>query len=223
MPREVTELRIDEHGDETHESWLLIRANHVSSSPGASLFDSEITHQHFITVVVSRCTRKRQLNHDWLHATQVLLDMAMSQAQWGAFVSSFGQGEGVPATLHYLGGQGSVPQAPRESRLEESQREVHDSGQKALAEVQASYDALVEAFETGGKRAQREALRDLGIRMGNAPKNMAFAAKSLTEHVENVVTKARADIEAMATAAAATRELESQTTFELGRGDDHDA
>lgn len=59
MPRPArTEIRIDEHGDETHESWILVRANRVSASPGRRLFDSEIRHQHYIRVTVSRCSRK---------------------------------------------------------------------------------------------------------------------------------------------------------------------
>jgi hypothetical protein len=211
----ATPIRIDEYGDEQHESWLLIRANVTSASHGAHLFGSDIQHQHYVVVTVTRCTRKRDLNRDWLHGTQVLLEIAMSQAQWGAFVSSFGDGSGVPATLRHLVGEGRVSQAPPESRFDESHREVGEAGDRALAEVQASYDKLAAAFETGGKRAQREALRDLGIRLSNAPKNMEFAAESLTKHVEKVVTTARADIEAMALTVAENQHLSASATLEL--------
>lgn len=219
MPRETTEIRIDERGDETHESWVLIRANHVQG--GARLFDSEVNHQHFVTVEVSRCVRKRELKRDRLFAREMLLGLEMSQAQWGAFVSSFGQGDGVPATLSFLAGDGPVPGAPPESRLSESFREVREAGEEALASVEWSYAAVMEAFEHGGKRAQREALRDLGIRLGNAPKNMEFAAKSMAEHVENVVTKARADIEGMVLSAQERGALgESAAVFELESGEE---
>lgn len=196
--REVTEVKITEHGDETHESWLLVRANHVSSTPGTRLFDSEIDHQHFIVVNISRCTRKRRLSGDWLHATEVLMEINMSQSQWGAFVSSFGQGGGVPATLDHLIGEGQIPRAPTESRLDESHKEVLAAGDKALGEIRESYEDLLAAFEMGeGKRQMLAAIRDLGIKINHGPANMEFAAKRLTEHTENVVTKARADIEGM--------------------------
>jgi hypothetical protein len=91
-----TAIRLNEHGEETHESWLLIRANHVTSTPGARLFDSEIAHQHYVVVTVTRCRRRRDLKRDWLFNDETLLEMSMSQAQWGAFVSSFGQGAGAP-------------------------------------------------------------------------------------------------------------------------------
>ena len=86
--------------------------------PGARLFDSEIAHQHYVVVTARRCVRKRDLKRDWTFATEVIFECSMSQAQWGAFVSSFGQGSGVPATLTYLHGVGRVPEAARqESRL----------------------------------------------------------------------------------------------------------
>jgi hypothetical protein len=214
----TTEIRIDEHGDETHESWLLITTSHVSSTPGARLFDSEIPHQHYIVVTVKRCTRKRDLSRDWLYPTKVILEMSMSQAQWGAFVSSFGQGGGVPATLNYLLSE-RVPSAPPESRLHQSHQEVKDAGTRALAHVQDSFDAFVSAFETQGKKAQRAALSSLESALANAPLNMEFAASSLTEHVENVVTKAQADIDGMVAAAMERGELVQPSQFQLTQGD----
>lgn len=218
MRPEPTEIRIDEHGDETHESWLLIHANRMHGS--TRLFGSEITHQQCITVTISRCSRKRDLNRDWLHSTKQLLEMWMSEAQWGAFVSSF-HGTGVPATLTYLTGEGMVPQqAAVDSRLDKSLAEVRNAADKSLEEIKASYGKVMEAFETGGKKVQREALRDLGIRLGNAPSNMTFAARSLQEHVENVVTKARADIEGMVLQAQQQGALtEPVRVFELESGD----
>lgn len=215
----TTEIRINERGDEAHESWLLVRANTVSQTPGAHLFDSEIPHSRYIVVTVTRCTRKRQLNHDYHYNGKVLLEMSMSQAQWGAFVSSFGQGTGVPATLMFLTGVGEVPQAPAESRFDVSHREVRESGERALAHVTEHYQRVMEAFENGRKPALRESLRGLGIALGNAPANMEFAASSLTEHVENVVTKARSDIEGMALAAMEQGALTGPDLFQLEGGE----
>jgi hypothetical protein len=217
--RETTEIRLNEYGDETHESWLLIRANNVSQTPGKRLFDSEVPHQHFIVMTVTRCTRKRDLNRDWMHGTEVLMEVAMSQAQWGAFVSSFGQGSGVPATLECLHGTGTIPEAPPESRFDQSHAEVRESGAKALADLTQSYANVMAAFENGGKRALRDALTSMGHQLRNAPLNMEFAAKSLTEHVESVVTKARADIEGMVLSAMEQGTLaETVVPFQLDQG-----
>ncbi len=203
MSRDITPVAVSDDGTETHESWIALQLSKVSAQSGQRLFDSEITHNHYITMRVCRCERRRDLNRDWKHATRTLLEVGMSHAQWGAFVSSFGEGSGVPATL-FRDAEGAVPQAPFESRLGESAREVRDSGSAALTEIQEGYAALEAAFERGaGKREMCDAIRTLKYRIENAPANMEFAASSLTRHVENVVTKARTDIEAMAVAAAA--------------------
>lgn len=202
MSREITEVTVEEkHGQrtESHESWIKLTASRVSSTPGARLFDSEISHQHYVSVRIHRCERHRDLNHDWTFLSKPIVEFSMSNAQWGAFVSSFGDGGGVPATLDWFDGK-PVPSAPAESRLAESHQEVLDAGKKSLAQIQKEYDALAEAFESGaGKKAMREKIHNLGFSIGNGPSNMQFAAKSFTEHVENVVTKARADLEGMVT------------------------
>ncbi len=211
MRPEPTEIRIDEHGDETHESWLLVRANSVSG--WTRLFDSEIKHQHYISVTVTRCTRKRDLHRDWLHQTETLIEFNMSQAQWGAFVSSFGNGSGVPATLDFLTtkpGPGSVPQPVHvDSRLDKSHKEVYASHKEALAKVKEAEALVQDAFERKlGVKVQRQRLADLHRVIDQLPGNVEFAAKSLTKHVEEVVTKARADIEGMVLNAAVDRQIE---------------
>lgn len=216
MPRpEPTEIRIDEHGDESHESWLLVRANLVSG--WTRLFDSEIKHQHYVSVIVTRCTRKRDLNRDWLHQTKTLIEFNMSQAQWGAFVSSFGNGGGVPATLDFLVGEGAVPQPVHvNSRLDLSHKEVYASHKEALAKVKVAQQRVQEAFDQKlGVKETRSRLNVLQRHIDQLPGNVEFAAKSLTEHVENVVTKARADIEGMVLNASVDRQIEGRNVLAL--------
>jgi hypothetical protein len=227
MTREVVEIRIDERGHETHESWVVIRANRGTTMgsvrDGARLFGSEIPHSSVITVTVARCSRERSLYHDHLYHEKTLLEVDMSEAQWGAFVSSFGQGTGVPATLKWLSGVGRVPAAPAESRLDESLAEVRAAGDRSLAGIAEALEEVEAAFEAGGRRLLREKLRTLHYAVANAPSNMEFAAESLAEHAENVVTKAKADIEGMVLAAAERGELnQSIEVFELPPGADAD-
>lgn len=192
---EHTEITINEDGTETHESWLLVRANIHSGM--THLFDSDIRHQHYVSVTVTRCTRRRDLHHDWHYEREVLLEWNMSEYQWGAFVSSFGR-TGVPATLDYLQGQGRVSRPKFESRLDTSHKEVRDEARKSTEAIMAAHAAVKEGFERGaGKKEMRELHSRLDTAMGHFPSNMEFAAESLTEHAEKVTTKAKGDIEAM--------------------------
>ncbi len=171
MPRpNPTEIRIDEHGDEAHESWLLVRASRLTSRPGRRLFDSEISHQHYIQVTVTRCSRKRDLNRDWHYAKHGLIEFDMSEAQWGAFVSSFGNGGGVPATLNWLDGTMIPDPIDRDSRLAVTQAEVRTAADEAIKKVQTAYQALQAAFNRGaGKRELRGLLVTLNSTTWSSP------------------------------------------------------
>lgn len=208
---ETVEPTRDGRGDEQHPAWALLGASRVQSSPpGAVLFDSEVRHQHYVVVRLSRVSRKRGLHHDWLHGEGQVIELAMSEAQWASFVSSMNVGEGVPCTVLWEQGA-AVPGMPHESRLQESVAEVRGAADEALAQVREA----MEAYK--GKKTVAN-LRALEAAIANAPSNMAFAASSLTEHSENVVQKARADIEAMVTAKAKQLGLEPGVLPELPVG-----
>lgn len=191
MPREITEPTLNEHGAQTHPSWAMIGASRVSTGPqGAVLFDSDIRHQHSVVVRISTASRKRDLNRDWLHPEREFVEVEMSEAQWASFVSSMNVGSGVPCTIRRRENDYAVPGAPFAPRLQESMDEVRDAAAHAAEKVAEAF-AAYEAHKTAANR------NTLKYAIENMPANITFAAKSLSEHAENVVQRARADIEAM--------------------------
>jgi hypothetical protein len=185
-----------EHGFIKHQSWLQIRANRISGRSGR-LFDSDIDHQQFVRVTICHAERKRELRHDFIMERGApLMEIDMSMAQWGAFVSSFGS-SGVPATLGFWDGH-QIPREPydAERRLEASLREVRGAANEAAENLENRLSALSEAIATGKIGAIKAAWRDVEINLGNLPSNMAYVAKTFSGHVEETITKARFDIEA---------------------------
>lgn len=83
-----------------------------------------------------------------------------------------------------------MPGVEYEPRLALSMDEVGNAAHKSMEEIQAAFDA----YEKHKTKDNRDRLK---YAIKNAPANMGFAAKSLSEHAENVVQRARADIEAM--------------------------
>ena len=181
---------VDEKGRETHPAWGMIGISRVTSTPGAVLFDSDIKHQHSIVVRISEGERERDLKRDWLRPRKQLIEVQMSEAQWAAFVSSVGSGSGVPCTIRARENNYDVPGLEFEPRLQHSMDEVRRAGDEALAEIRRAFEAVKEKPNKGN-------LRHLEAMIENAPSNMQFAAKSLSEHAEGVVQKARVDIESM--------------------------
>lgn len=214
--RETEKPTVTERGEEAHPAWGLIGASRVSSSPpGAALFDSDIRHQHFVVVRLSRATRKRDLGHDFKHGNEQIVEVAMSEAQWASFVSTMNVGQGVPCTIERVGIE-DMPGVEYEPRLALSMDEVDNAAHKAMEEIQAAFDA----YEANKTKANRNRLK---YAIQNAPANMGFAAKTLNEHAENVVQRARADIEAIVTSKAEQLGIEPGEIAETGlleRGDE---
>ena len=180
------------------------------SPPGAALFDSDIRHQHIVVVKIERATRDRDLHRDWVYGGQQLIEIEMSEAQWASFVSSMNT-SGVPCTLRRLQGE-EIPRVEYSPRLEESMAETRRAADDAFAGV-------LEALNTYEERPNKGNLRSLRAAIENAGPNVEFAGKMLSEHAENVVTKARADIEAMVTDHATRLGLESSTPLALEEGE----
>lgn len=195
MRRETEQPTTNEYGAEVHPAWGMIGAFRVSSTPGSVLFDSDIRHSHTVRVRVATGSRKRDLHRDWLHPEREFLEIEMSEAQWASFVSSMNIGSGVPCTIRRREDAVLVPDMPFESRMQETMDEVRVAADEAVAKV-------AEAFAVYSAHKTVTNLRSLEYAIKNMPANVEYAAKSLTEHTENVVQKARADIEATAVAAA---------------------
>lgn len=217
----------DWEGDEEHHpAWGLIRAHRGQNGPpGSTLFDSDIRHQHSVVVTLHTATRRRALNRDHAYEDQRVMQVEFSEAQWASFVSSMNS-SGVPCTIRFREGaeEPIVPEMPFEPRLKESMEEVRTAADEAVAEVAAALAEVEEAFEaSAGKKVLREKIRTLHFAIANMPANMSFAAKSLSEHAENVVQRSKADIEAMVISKANQLGLEPSDiggTALLGEGDD---
>lgn len=193
MKRQIVSPTTDERGYEQHPGWVLVGASRVSAGPpGAALFDSDIRHQHYVVVRVKRAARNRDLNHDWKYGIGVpIVEFAMSEAQWASFVSSMNTGDGVPATLEWDAtlDNPEVPRVPYEPRLQVSMGEVHDAASKAGEQIAKAFAAYKEKKTVDNLRSLEAAIR-------NMTPNLDYAAQTLGEHAENVVQRARADIEA---------------------------
>jgi hypothetical protein len=181
----------NDRGDaEIHPAWGLINVSRITSTPGSVLFDSDIRHSHFIRLTVRRASRDRNLKHDWIHDHGPdLIEVDMSEAQFGAMISSANT-SGVPCTIRQTETNANVDGLHYDPRLAVSMAEVR----AAADEIKDRLDAALKAVEEKPTKAN---IRSLRIALEGTKPNLDFAAKSLSEHAENVVQKARNDIESM--------------------------
>jgi hypothetical protein len=167
-------------------------------------------HQHTVVLRIEHADRRRDLHRDWIHGTDRIIEVEMSEAQWASFVSSMNT-SGVPCTLREIQGEGKIEGLPFAPRLEESMKDTH-------AAAHAAFDEIQQALRDYEAKPTKDNLRTLRARIENAVPNVDFAGKSLAEHAENVVQKARADVEAMVLAHAQQLGIEAPTQKLLGEG-----
>lgn len=207
MTRDYEEPTVDQYGRERHPAWGTILA-HRQQSTGTHLFDSDIIHQNTVAITLYEASRKRDLHHDHVMGDKVIAEVVLSEAQWASFVSTLNSGSGVPCTIGWTrdGTTGrDTPDFPHQPRLAETMAETHRAAQAAFDEIQAAFDALEAAMaptSNAPMKEKREALRDLKYKIQNATPNVDFAGKVLIEHAEDVVQKAKADVEAFVIAKA---------------------
>lgn len=200
MNRDIIEPTVDEHGSDSHPAFGMISAAAISSTPGEVLFDSDILHGRTVRITVQRATRRREISHDYIHSHGAdLVEVELSQAQWASFVSSMNT-VGVPCTIRRTETDWKIPGLPYNPRLAVSMREVREAAENSMTEIAealAEYEALVES--KAGARLRADALHNLHHKIKNAAPNVDYTSRKLAEHTENVVQKARADVEAMVT------------------------
>lgn len=203
MPRDTAPPTTGPHGDEEHPAFGQIVAHRVSSTPGVVLFDSDIKHGHSVVVSVTKASRRRDLNRDWIHGgVRPLIEVEMSEAQWASFVSSMNT-SGVPCTVRVTETDRNVPGLKYDPRLAYSMAEVKGAADKAfrgIKEALADYEQAL--AEKAGAKVIRDKLNRLYHSVQNTEANLSYAADSLNGYTENVVQRARADIEAMVGAEA---------------------
>lgn len=207
----------DHFTEEEHPSFGMIGAYRASiSPPGSTLFDSDIRHQHSVFLRISHAQRRRELSHDWIFSRAEIIEVEMSEAQWASFVSSMNT-SGVPCTLRTIEGE-RIEGLPFSPRLEQSMRETHEAAQRAFDDIKEAMRVYAE-LPSSPRGPKREAWLTLQARIQNAVPNVDYAGKVLAEHAENVVQKARADVEAMVTQRAAQLGIDPPTMAQLEAGD----
>lgn len=200
MSRHVEEIQVQPDGRDgtvsTHPAFAQISASRVTG--GAVLYGSDFQHQHFVTIKIKQSQSHRSLSRDWHNAGEEYIEVALSEAQWAAFVSSMNVGSGTTCTLTRRNRE-MIPSLPDPvSRRDQFNGEVSETLRdaiKALDKLTDDIDALkLSEKQKGELRGRVEtARREIGS-------NVPFVLKQFGEHVEHTVEKAKVQINAYATA-----------------------
>lgn len=170
------------HGDTyEHPAFGQIRVNRVSGR--THLFGSDFTHQHYVIVEIETCQLVRSLNRDRYHGDKPLIRVAMSEAQWAAFVSSMGR-QGAPCTIERIGFEGMPELPPPTDRRRQAGGEMSRKLDKVVARLKV---AAANAKTVSHRKEIEGAIQELTA-------NVDYMVESFDEHMEGTVEAAKAEV-----------------------------
>ena len=206
-PQEPTLTVTDGYGNNktklNHPAFGVVTVTRPQSSPGTTLFGSDLQHQHFISVSIQTAEMERDLKRDWVFPTGGILEFSMSEAQWARFVAGAGRSQATPITLTRVKEDGRmvcVPdiKPPAENRKDAFNKEFQESLKQTLSQFEKAVAELADLSEQKSisKVKLREITSNLSGKLKNLPSNLNFAVESFREVSETVVEEAKAEIEA---------------------------
>lgn len=188
---------IDGIGKTEHPSYGQLRLSRVTSSKRVPLYGTANQCRETIQLTICHSTHNRDLNRDWHLAGDAIIEVEMSPAQYAEMISSLNMGSGTPVTIRWLKGQGRIPDPPYQDHKDLFDTEFKSKVDEAMQTVSSLID---EAKSLQGQKAvTKKILTTLlnkleGIRT-ELLSNIPFVARSFSEHMSDVVSSGKIELE----------------------------
>lgn len=185
-----------------HPAFAVVNLTRYQNAKEKNLYGSDIKHLNTIAMKISTAGTTRHGSKTWHRPKNQIIEVEMSESQFGQMISSFNQGCGTPVTLRWREGDGQIPNIETDSIHQVFNREMKTSIRKNIENVQKVGKGLRAAIDEGklGKKTLEPLIRDLEILLNNLPGNLAYVDSMFHESMEKATTAAKLEIEAFAQA-----------------------
>ena len=203
---EIKRIKTEPSGScEIHPAFGQASFHRVQGNPG-KLYGSNLEDHHtFIDLEIKTSERHHNLARDWYFASDPIVRVTFSAAQFAELLTTMNMGGGIPCTLNYVtpDGGGIIPKIPLDQeteaeRIEEEFKAKLADNVRDLKENEEKVNEILEKKIIGKKyRATIKNLMYESYRffVDSAP----FAVQSLVEAKEKVIVSAKAEIDAFLT------------------------
>ena len=196
----------------THPAFATIGAHRVIGQ--ANLFGSNVGHSGFVKIEITEASMHRDGYSERIHGSgKTYAEVWLSEAQWVAFVSRMNMDTGTPCTLRHYGNRDGMVFCPHIAEAEKAAErmggrvdELHAEKIRNIAKHSAVIDGLVEGLPAKKRAAILEAV---GRMTQHLEANHNYAAETLREFKEQLVTESKVEIDAMVTDVVGRLGLES--------------
>ena len=169
---------------------------HRTNSNGSHLVGSDIEHQQYITLKISKAIYGRSLKNDWWFDRDNIIEVSMTLSQWAEFISSPNT-SGVPCTLDKIQGKclWEDEEVPFVDKIKLHDDEYKRHWANTIKELENLIANLSNSFENKeSRKIQRELIHQLEVLIRNFIPNEKFAINEFEEHIEKRVNQAKTEI-----------------------------
>jgi hypothetical protein len=185
----------------SHPSYGKIVLTKPSSGHGACLFGSKVKHPSFVSMEISEATFSEDGFSEFVFGTKSIVNIYMSEAQWAHMVSSFGNGNGTPITIHSRAGVGFIESPPEPTSVidvaKKTANDVKLDLVKRLEDLKKDVEVLSGTAGTVKKKDLANLAHNFKILASWLSSNFDFLENQVKERMEVEVAKANIEIEAI--------------------------
>lgn len=182
---------------EKHESWGVVGLYHQHHC-GRELFGSDVTNHSTICLKIKTAQCSRELGRDWIMGDETLIEISLSANQFADMLTNTNIGDGVPCTIEYVRGIGSIQYKPQKPKLEVIEEERDLLAESVVENIKASITMVEELVKN--KKISKVAGDNLIFTMRKAYSDLVgggkeFYKKQAKQEVESMVTEAKRQVQ----------------------------
>ena len=174
-------------------------AFHRVSGGDPNLFGSSVQHNQKIMLTLKEGRVSRELNHDWYGGDRTLFEVEMSYTQFAELISAMNVGDGVPVTIRFVAGKGTIDGIKTVNKRTQFLNEFKEANDKSANEAKELIAELTEIFKSKRsiKAAEREnILHRLTLLYNAVNSHNDYMLKQFDESMEGIATEAKGEVEA---------------------------
>ena len=179
-----------------HPSFGLIGLSRRSSN-GTALFGSSIKHSELISLTIRRGEVNRDLNREWYHGKEELIEIEMSANQFAEFITTPNVGSGVPCTIKHVG-RTRMPDPIYEDKKTLFSKEFENKMKNISSGLEGNLEILknILSKKSIGKGDKQEIENLFTKFKSDISSSVPFIESSFVEQMDKTVTEAKSEIEA---------------------------
>lgn len=202
-----TEYNENDPNFEIDETALGTRIKHPSyatilfsrrSGGKTDLFGSSIHHHDTIACTIYQASLTRGLNTDWISGDNELIQVEMSYSQFAEAITSLNMGTGVPCTLRFVKGQGSMPPCnfvdKKKQFAEELETNLAENNNKMKNLIKDVKDIFEKKSLT--KADKTDIIKKLNAIESGMTQHTQFTFEQFQQQMDKTVSEAKGEVEA---------------------------